>query len=405
MNILVVTQYFWPENFKINDFAVGLVSRGHNVTVLTTLPNYPGGSIYKEFSSNPRGFDSYKGVNIVRVPAFPRFKGNAFLLLSYLSFTFSASILGPWKLRKKKVDVVFTNQLSPVTIGLIGAELAWIKNAPMAMWVLDLWPDTLHAVGVIRSQKVLSLVTKLVAFIYSQCDLILSQSNGFIPKIRNLAGPDISIEYFPSWSEKLFYERSIVYAPEITSSKNIFNIMFAGNIGEAQDFECILVAAALLKDQENIRWLIIGSGRKFSWVQSKIESLNLSNQIQLFGQYPVERMPEFYIHADAMLVTLAKEEIFSMTIPDKLQSYLAAGLPIIGALDGEGAEVIRIADAGFTCSAGDAIGLATAVKKMSELSASERKDFGKNALKYSQCFFDRDVAIERAERLLLDLQK
>ena len=119
MNILVVTQYFWPENFRINDFAVGLVSRGHNITVLTTFPNYPGGSIYKEFSSNPRAFDSYKGVNIVRVPAFPRFKGNAFLLLSYLSFIFSASILGPWKLRKKQIDVVFTNQLSPVTIGLI----------------------------------------------------------------------------------------------------------------------------------------------------------------------------------------------------------------------------------------------------------------------------------------------
>lgn len=405
MKILIVSQYFWPENFRINDLALGLVDRGHEVTVLTSIPNYPGGSVYEDFSSNPSEFKKYGNVNIVRVPTLPRHKGNAFLLLNYLSFFFFASTLGPWKLRKKKFNVVFINQLSPVTIGLIGAELAWIKNAKTVMWVLDLWPDTLRAVGVIKSPKVLLLVTKLVAFIYRRCDLILSQSKGFITQIHNLAGPNIPVKYFPSWAEQLFHSKNKNFAPEISRSKSVFSIMFAGNIGEAQDFECILSAALLLKNIENIRWIFIGNGSKFLWVKAQIESLNLSDRIILLGQYPIERMPEFYMHADAMLVTLAKEKLFSMTIPGKLQSYLAAGRPIIGALDGEGAEVINQAGAGFTCSAGDARGLAASVKKMSELSVSERENYGRNALNYSQRFFDRDGAIEKAERFLLDLQK
>ena len=390
MRILVVSQYFWPENFRINDLASELVGRGHEVTILTGLPNYPNGQIFKEYIADSEKFSNYKGVRIVRVPLLPRGNGAFSLLLNYLSFSISSCVLGPWKLRGG-FDVVLTCQLSPVTVGLPGALLAWLKNVPMVMWVLDLWPDTLKAIGVIKSPRLLAYIGKFVGFIYRRCDLIWAQSRSFIPKIQSLAGPDIPVVYFPSWAEDLFGLEARTAASEVPAKDGGFNIMFAGNIGEAQDFECILSAATMLKEYSNIRWLIVGDGRMSSWVQAEIEQRGLVSSVF---------MPEFFLHADAMLLTLADREIFSLTIPGKLQSYLAAGKPIIAALNGEGADVIRAANAGYTCSAGNAVGLAEIVIKMSELPASERLVMGKNGLEFSKREFDRRMVVDMAEKYI-----
>ncbi len=405
MNILIVSQYFWPENFRINDLAQELVARGHSVTVLTGVPNYPGGQVFKDFEEDSESFSSYKKVDIVRVPLIPRGSGSVRLLLNYLSFSLFSCILGPWKLRGRTFDVVLTCQLSPVTVGLPGAFMAWIKKAPMAMWVLDLWPDTLKAVGVIKSTRMLGYVAMLVRFIYRKCDLIFAQSKSFIPKIQALEGGRVPVIYFPSWAENIFDSKMSKPAVEVPIKDGAFNIMFAGNIGEAQDFACILSAAELLKNSLNIRWLIVGDGRMTSWVRAEIMSRSLENSVFLLGRYPVERMPDFFRHADAMLVTLADEEIFSMTIPGKLQSYLAAGIPIIAALNGEGAEVVRLADAGFTCPSGNSSDLAKIVKKMSELSVSERLAMGERGLKFSEREFNRIQVIDLAEKHLSSLCK
>jgi glycosyltransferase involved in cell wall biosynthesis len=181
--------------------------------------------------------------------------------------------------------------------------------------------------------------------------------------------------------------------------------MFAGNVGEAQDFECILSAATLLKKQSHIRWLIVGDGRMSAWVASQIALRGLEDRVLLLGRYPVERMPDFFAKADAMLVTLADQEIFAMTIPGKLQCYLAAGIPIIAALNGEGADVIRLAKAGFTCSAGDAVELAALVHKMAELPKSARLAMGKNGFEFSQYTFDRRMIVDVAEKYLSGLYK
>jgi colanic acid biosynthesis glycosyl transferase WcaI len=403
LNILIVSQYFWPENFRINDLAHELVARGHHVTVLTGFPNYPGGHIYEDFREDPGRFSNYEKVEIVRVPLLPRGSGAVRLLLNYISFSLLACALGPWKLRCRKFDVVLTCQLSPVTVGLPGALIAWIKNAPMAMWVLDLWPDTLKAVGVVKSPRLLAYVGKLVGFIYRRCDLIWAQSQSFIPKIQFLSGSNIPIVYFPSWAEKVFKNEVTKPASEVPIKDGAFNLMFAGNVGEAQDFACILSAAELLKAHSNIRWLIVGDGRMSSWVEAQIRSRGLDESFLLLGRHPVERMPEFFMHADAMLVTLADEEIFSMTIPGKLQSYLAAGMPIVAALNGEGAEVIRLARAGLTCPAGNPAELAKTVLKMSALSMSERQAMGKSGLQFSEREFDRSKVIDLAETHLLGL--
>ena len=405
MRLLIVSQYFWPENFRINDMASELVSRGHDVTVLTGLPNYPSGQIFEEYLADSEKFSNYKKVRILRVPLLPRGNGALRLLLNYLSFSISACVLGPWKLRAQKFDLVLTCQLSPVTVGLPGSFLAWLKNAPMIMWVLDLWPDTLKAIGVVKSSRLLAYVGLLVGFIYKRCDLILAQSRSFIPKIQALAGPRIPVVYFPSWAEDVFQAEALTPAPEVPVKDGAFNVMFAGNVGEAQDFECILSAATLLKEHAHIRLLIVGDGRMSAWVQSEIELRGLAECVLLLGRYPVERMPEFFLQADAMLVTLADQEIFSMTIPGKLQSYLAAGMPIIAALNGEGASVVKSANAGFVCSAGNAAGLAEIVLKMADLPLSERQVMGKNGLEYSKREFDRRMVVDMAEKYCSELLK
>ncbi len=405
MNILIVSQYFWPENFRINDLAQELASRGHSVVVLTGVPNYPSGRVFEKYVENPDYFSLYGQVDVVRVPNTPRGTGSLSLLSNYISFSLLACVLGPWKLRGRKFDVVFTCQLSPVSIGLPGALMAWIKNAPMAMWILDLWPDTLKAIGVIKSPRLLTCVGKLVQFIYRRCDLIFAQSKSFIPKIKLLAKSQVPVVYLPSWAEMVFKSHEVKPALEVPTKEGIFNLMFAGNIGEAQDFECILSAAELLKVNKNIRWLIVGDGRMSSWVQAQIKQRGLVDNFLLLGRFPVERMPEFFVHADAMLVTLADQEIFSMTIPGKLQSYLAFGVPIVAALNGEGAEVIRQADAGLTCPAGNALALADIVLQMSKLSLTQRRSMGENGLRFSEREFDRSMLIDLVEKQLFTLSQ
>jgi colanic acid biosynthesis glycosyl transferase WcaI len=404
MRVLIVSQYFWPENFRVNDLSVELVKRGHVVTVLTGLPNYPDGEIFEDFRKAPANFANLQGVEIVRVPLLPRKKGSLRLMLNYLSFVVTAAVVGGWKLRGRAFDVVLTNQLSPVTVGLPAAWLAMLKRAPMAMWVLDLWPDTLLALGTVRSPRILNMVGKLVSFIYRRCDLILAQSRSFVPQIRKLAGPKQRIEYFPSWAEDVFQPGTTVTpAPEVPPRAGTFNVMFAGNIGECQDFPCILDAAEHLRDHEHIRWLIVGDGRVAPWVREELQRRGLDERVELLGRHPLERMPSFFAHADALLVTLADQPIFAMTIPGKLQSYFAAGKPVVAALNGEGAELIERTGAGKAAPAGNPQALADAVLELSRLTPQQRDAMGAAGLATSRSEFDRDTIISRMESWLSGL--
>ena len=397
MNILIVSQYFWPENFLINDAAKELVRRGHNVTVLTGWPNYPQGKIYKDFSDDPKDFQNYQGADIIRVPLLPRGKGNWKLMLNYFSFAFFSCVFGPWLLRNKRIDVVFTYQLSPVTIGLTAILLGNIKRAPVILWVLDLWPETLSAVGVVKKEWVLNWVGQLVRFIYQRCTLVLGQSQGFIKSMSNHTSNVEKLRYFPSWSEDNFTDRAPQLAPEIPLSDGVFNIVFAGNVGEAQDFPAIVRAAKLLKDHDLIRWVIIGDGSRINWLRNEVSKAGLENNFLILGRFPMERMPSFYAHAGALLVSLKKDPIFSLTIPGKVQSYLMAGFPILGLLDGEGARVIREANAGYVQPAGDSNSLVESVLMMTKLPTKDREQFGLNGRAYAHQEFSRALAMDRLE--------
>ena len=396
VRLLVVTQYFWPENFRINDLVSELVRRGHQVTVLTGVPNYPDGQVFTAFKSDASQFSRYAGAYVHRVPMLPRGKGGMRLFLNYLTFAISASTVGVWKLRGLHFDAIFAYEPSPITVGLPAVTLRRTKNASLLFWVQDLWPETLQAVGAVNSPLLLSVVGKLVSFIYMRCDVILAQSKSFIPQILKYAPSGSRVLFFPNWSEKMPASDEVNLAPEVPSETDRFTVMFAGNIGDAQDFPAILAAAERLKGYA-IRWLIVGDGRMASWVLEEINKRELQDQVLMLGRFPSERMPSFFRHADALLVSLKDESIFGMTIPSKLQTYLSAGIPVIAMLNGEGSDVVRESGSGITCGAGDHEGLAKAVLKLSKATPEERLEMGRTGQELSQREFDRDTLINRLE--------
>ncbi|MDO9197158.1 glycosyltransferase family 4 protein [Rhodoferax sp.] len=404
MRLLVVSQYFWPENFRINDLVAELVRRGHQVTVLTGLPNYPDGKVFQGFRDAPTRYSHYEGAEVIRVPLMPRGQGGLRLMLNYLTFAVSASIIGLWKLSGRQFDAILAYEPSPITVGLPAAAMRAVKQAPLAFWVLDLWPETLQAIGVVRSRALLQALGKLVTFIYKRCDLILAQSKSFIPQIQKYAGTNSRVVYFPNWAESVFDMQHAVPAAEVPLKPGSFNVMFAGNIGDAQDFPAILAAAQSLKSHAHIRWLLVGDGRMARWVADEIKRRNLQDRVLMLGRHPVERMPSFFKHASALLVSLKDEPIFSMTIPGKLQSYLAAGIPVVAMLNGEGAEVVENSRSGLTCAAGDHAGLAAAVLKLSEMTDEERDTMGRNGLDVSVREFDRGTLINQLEEWMGQLK-
>lgn len=402
LRILVVSQYFWPENFRINDLVKEWVQRGHQVTVLTGIPNYPAGRVFDAYREHPRAFAHYEGAEVVRVPMLPRGIGSLRLILNYLSFVLGASIFGPWHMRGKPVDVIFVFGASPVTVGFPAILMGKIKKAPVVFWVLDLWPETLAAIGVVRSPRVLAWVGHMVRFIYNRCALVLGQSRGFLSSITNYCKDKTKIRYFPSWAENVFADENVKPAPEVPELRNGFTVVFAGNIGEAQDMPAVLDAAERLKDNKAIRWVIVGDGRKSEWLQMEVVQCGLQDRVLMPGRFPVGRMPSFYAHADALLVSLKRAPVFSMTIPGKVQSYLMAGIPLLGMLDGEGATVIRDANAGLTCDAGDGAGLAQAILSLAAMTPAQREQLGLNGRKYAQQEFGRTQLMDRLEALLTE---
>ena len=400
MKVLIISQYFWPENFRINDLVQELVQRGHSVAVLTGIPNYPAGRVFDAYRQNPKAFEYYGGARVWRVPMLARGHGAVRLFLNYLSFVIGACLFGPWQLRGQQTDVIFVFEPSPVTVGLPAILLGQIKRAPVVFWALDLWPETLAAIGVVRSPRVLGWVGHLVKFIYERCTLVLGQSRGFLESIARYCSDVRKIRYFPSWAEEVFNQPDLVPAPEVPVLEGAFNVLFAGNIGEAQDLPGVLDAAESLKHNPAIRWLIVGDGRKSDWLLEEVARRGLQDNVLLLGRFPVERMPSFYAHAGALLVSLKKDPVFSMTIPGKVQSYLMAGVPLVGMLDGEGAKVITEANAGLVCAAGDASGLAAVVLQMAAMRADQRHQLGANGRAFAQKEFGRSLLMDRLDVLL-----
>jgi len=404
VKVLIVTQYFWPENFRINDLVLGLKARGHEIKVLTGVPNYPGGRFFTSYNFSGPFFETYEDIPVFRVPLIPR--GNASrirLVVNYFSFVFFACLLGPLR-RLGPIDLIFIYEPSPITVCLPALLLKKLKSAPVMFWMQDLWPESLSATGAIRSEKIIKMVDILVRFIYRGCDRILVQSRAFFGSIKRQGVNSSHILYFPNSAEK-FYQPVMLEkdAHERSIMPEGFCVTFAGNIGAAQDFGTILNAAELLKDHTEINWVIIGDGRLFPWVKRQVIKRGLNETVHLLGRYPAETMPRFFALSDALLVTLKKEPIFALTIPSKVQSYLACAKPIIAALDGEGARVVHEAGAGVTCPAENPKALADAVLKLYNMSGRDREDIGRKGRVYFEKHFEREMLINRLDGWMKEL--
>jgi len=404
VKVLIVTQYFWPEDFRINDLARGLHERGHEVTVYTGKPNYPGGRFFPGYGFLGRAGEDWDGVRVIRVPLVARAGGGTLrLVLNYLSFAFFASVLAPLRCRGG-FDAILCYEPSPITVGLPALVLKRLKRAPLLFWVQDLWPESLSATGVVKTRWVLKAVERLVRFIYRGCDLILLQSRAFIDPVRALGVPDARIAYFPNSAESFYRPVSVEEsAAERERLPAGFRVMFAGNVGAAQDFETIIAAADRLKSSTDIQWVILGDGRMLAMVETEIARRGLQATVRLLGRHPVQTMPRWFAQAEALLVTLKNEPIFALTIPSKVQSYLACARPIVGALDGEGARVVREAGAGIVVPAGDAGALAEAVANLHRMPAEERLAMGARGRRYFEEHFDRERLLGELERRMREL--
>lgn len=399
MKILIVSQYFYPEDFKVNDIAFDFVKRGHEVTVFTAKPNYPQGNFYKGYSFFGKSFEIINGVKVIRIPIFPRLNGSGkFLILNYVSFIFFAFI---YKYRVKgNFDVVFSHLPSPLIAAL---PAIWFKkkcNAKLYLWVLDLWPESVQANSKIKDGFLMKKLNNLIKYIYNKSDVILISSKFFRNSILDKGiNQNKTIEYFPNWAEDIFINNET----DFTNTPNLpngFNIMFAGNIGDSQDFESVLEAAKLTM-HENINWILVGDGRRISWIKSEIEKHKITN-VHLLGRYPINTMPAFFKKADAMLVSLKDSPTFSLTVPAKVQAYMASSKIILGMFNGEGQQIINQSGCGYAVNAGDFMKLVEVVKKIKASANAEKIVMQQKSKDYYLNNFSKNELFNQLEKEFLN---
>lgn len=331
----------------------------------------------------------------------PRGRAGAIrLMLNYLSFALLSCGTALFRLRGK-FDVIFVFEVSPITVGIPAIFIKKLKKAPIAFWVLDLWPDSLMEAGPVKNRSIISMVGRLVRFIYRHCDLILVQSRGFLSHVMEYGAAQERVKYFPSWAEDVYQTGNAeLEGMDLPSG---FRVMFAGNIGVAQDFDTILDVADLLRNKHDIHWLIVGDGRRLEWVREQVAIREMEKTVHLLGRHPVEKMPAFYAAADVMLVSLKRAPILAMTIPGKVQSYLASGRPIVAMLDGEGARIVSESGAGISCPAENADALAQAIIAMYEKTREEREEMGRKGKQYCEMYFSREVLFKQLETWMKEL--
>ncbi|TDS13703.1 glycosyltransferase family 4 protein [Sphingobacterium paludis] len=398
MHILIITQYFWPENFRINDIALGLKERGHKVSVLTGIPNYPSGTFFDGYTAQPSD-EIWEGIYIYRSRLTPRGKGRGIdLLKNYFSFAFSASL--KVSSIKEKIDTILVFEPSPITVGIPAMVAKRKFGASYSFWVQDLWPASLTAAGGVKNKFVLRFFDWLTRKIYNHAKYVLVQSRTFKDYILNQGVKGEKILYVPNSTEG--YYHPMAASPKFASLlPKGFKIMFAGNIGEAQSLNTMLEAAKILKNKGYvIQWVMIGDGRYRPIMEEQVRRYDLSDSIHFLGKFPPEEMSHFFSHADALYVSLRRDYIFSLTIPSKVQSYLACGKPILASLDGEGAKIVVESGAGLASPAEDVTGLVENVIELYERSEGQREELGKRGLRYFNREFDRNIVLNKLEGAL-----
>ena len=399
MRILIVGQYFWPENFRINDLALGLKERGHEVTVFTGKPNFPKGIFFEGYSMFGQSKELWNGITVHRVPLISRGNGKGIrLVINYLSFAFFGSIKALFL--DLKADIILVYQQSPVILALPGVIFKKKIKAKLFLYVQDLWPESVLATTNIRNKFVIGLLDRFTRWLYVKSDRILIQSLAFREFLLKRSVPSQKIVYLPNSAEAVY--QKVNKREDIAHFfKGDFQVVFAGTVGAAQDLETLIDAAKKVKAVEpGVSWVIIGDGRKKEALVNLAAKEGVEDVCTFTGFFPLEEMPFFFSYADVMLVSLKKELIFSLTIPAKLQSYMACGKPIVSALDGEGSRIIEEARCGLTGPSGDAATLAANVIAIKNMSQEQRMKLGNNGFIYYQREFERNILLAKLENIL-----
>ena len=392
MKILVICQYYHPEPFRISDICEELVKRGHEVTVVTGVPNYPEGIVYKGYENGAHRDEIINGVHVYRCDTIPRKTGAVHRFLNYYSYADSSTKFV--KTLPDDFDVVFINQLSPVMMAKAGIKYAKPHHKPCILYCLDLWPESLVVGGIGKGSKIYNHYHRVSERIYRAVDRILITSRSFSEYCEKEFGIDKDkISYLPQYAEDLFGD----IPPKEPS--DICDLVFAGNIGTAQSVITIVKAAEILKD-ESVRFHIVGSGIELDNLKSYADAHALQN-ITFYGRIPLDEMPKFYAMADAMLLTLKADPILSMTLPGKLQSYLAAGKPVIAAIDGEAQRVIEVAACGFCSPAEDPSALAENILRFIVL--DDKQALADSARSYYEQHFDKEKFMHQLEESIIHI--
>lgn len=401
-HILVISQYFYPEQFRINDICTEWVKRGYKVTVLTGIPNYPQGKFYKGYGFFQKRKEIYNGVDIIRIPLMPRGKNSLMLVLNYLSFVFSGFF---WKVFTKiNADYVFIFEVSPMTQALPGVWFAKKNKIPCYLYVTDLWPENVEIVAGITNKTILDLIGRMVDYIYNRCNRIFTSSEGFIQAIETRGINKDKLEYWPQYAEDYYkpIKKNNANVSEIPQD-GLLNIIFAGNIGVAQGLDILPIAAKKLKNIDvKVRFNIVGDGRYKENLKFYIDENDISEYFNFIGKQPSKRIPEFMAVSDVALISLAKSRVFTITLPAKTQSCLACGIPVIVSADGEIQEVVKKAGAGLCSGAQDAEGLASNIQRFLNFTLAQREQMGRNALVCNRDFFDKETLLARMDYWFLN---
>lgn len=386
IKLLVVSQYYYPEQFRINDMCAEWVKRGYDVTVVTGIPNYPQGKFFPGFGLFQRRKETHEGVKIIRLPIISRGKSKIRLGLNYLSFVVSGFF---WKtFTRQSADIVFSFEVSPMTQVLPAVWFAKRKSVPCIAYIQDLWPENFQEITGIRDGFIVNQIEKMTNYIYKRCRLLLVTSNSFKNVIERRGISPERVLYWPQFAES-FYVPSNEISP-LVPQDGVFTIAFTGNIGTAQGLEILPKTAALLKDEGIVlRFLLVGNGRALRDLKNDIRSKDVDDFFHFIPQQPPEEVPSILAGADAAFLSFSSSALFSMTIPAKLQSYMACEMPIVVAASGESAHIVAQAKCGVCCPAGDEHVLAEAFGIMKQLPPKEREQMGYSAGRYASEHFDK----------------
>ena len=396
--ILLVTQYFYPENFKSNDIAFELVKRGYQVDALVGIPNYPEGRYYKEYGLFKKRHEVVNGVHVYRAFQTPRGRGGWRLPINYFSYVISACFWILFKFAWRKYDCIIGHEPSPIFQAYPAILLRSIKKTPFYYWILDLWPPSImNNPRNALTRWAFDNVNNQVRFIYKKCDKLLISSRLFKKHILDHCGKESQIEYFPNWSDDMMYGVQSELSVKIPDG---FIVMMAGNLGDSQDLESVANLVMELRDINEIKWVFVGDGSKKQWLDSFIVDNKLENICYAVGRHPYSMMPSFYAKANAMLLSLkSASEQLDCVVPARLQSYMSSSKPVFAMIGKGGADVIKDANAGFCVAPSDYKGLADIIRSVvHDPSLLEQK--GKSGRLYYEEHFTKDICIENLCRII-----